>query len=61
MRRHKHSNPPEKAFLLLQSIVVFSDVVSPVPLQCTAVASYEAIANVIFYEVTELQNVLSTF
>ena len=27
----------------------------------TAVASYEAIANEIFYEVTELQNVLSTF
>ena len=27
----------------------------------TPVASYEAIANVIFYDVTELQNVLSTF
>ena len=27
----------------------------------TPVASYEAMANVIFYEVTELQNVLSTF
>ena len=59
MRRHKYSNPPEKAFLLLQSIVVFCGQSSETGV--TAVTSYEAIANVIFYEVTELQNVLSTF
>ena len=59
MRRHKHSNPPEKAFLLLQSIVVFCGQCSATGV--TAVASYEAIANEIFYEVTELKNVLSTF